>query len=104
MDDPAKRNPPTKPPETLDDVPADAIAVIAAYAGFFDRAKLAVCGKIISQACAKVTSDVLVVIQMGGAETYAGDGALWRRCADAPSCCYEGDHALNVGGKMWRIR
>ena len=35
-------------PATLDQVPADAVAVVAAFADFFDRAKLAVCGKIIS--------------------------------------------------------
>ena len=52
------------------------VKIIAAHAGFFDRAKLTVCNKQLSQACAKVTSDVLVVVKMGGAETYAGDGAL----------------------------
>ena len=47
-------------PSSLDEVPADAVAVVAAYAGFFDRAKLAVCGKLMSQACATVKSDVLM--------------------------------------------
>ena len=69
------------------------VKIIAAHAGFFDRAKIAVCSKLLSQACATVKSDVLVIIQMGSAETYAGDGALWRRCADAPSSGYEGHNA-----------
>ena len=99
MQTPSAENKAQAAAATLDDVPADAVAVVAAYAGFFDRAKLAVCGKLLSQACATVKSDVLVVVQMGGAETYAGDGALWRRCADAPSVCYEGDHALNARGR-----
>ena len=41
-------------PATLDQVPADAVAVVAAFADFFDRAKLAVCSKHLSQACATV--------------------------------------------------
>ena len=51
----AIENQATAAPSSLDEVPADAVAVVAAYAGFFDRAKLAVCGKLMSQACAKVT-------------------------------------------------
>ena len=77
----------------MDRLPAEMVKIIAAHAGFFDRAKIAVCSKLLSQACATVKSDVLVIIQMGSAETYAGDGALWRRCADAPSSGYEGHNA-----------
>ena len=68
----------------MDRLPAEMVKIIAAHAGFFDRAKIAVCSKQLSQACATVKSDVLVIIEKGHAETYAGDGALWRRCADAP--------------------
>ena len=50
-------------------MPPEMVKIIAAHAGFFDRAKLAVCSKELSQACAKVTSDVLVVVKLGGAET-----------------------------------
>ena len=103
MDDPAKRNPPTKPPETLDDVPADAVAVVAAYAGFFDRAKLAVCGKLISQACAKVTSELLIVHRTPFGDTrevYIGDHSLWRRCADPPIKLWTPGHAVCINGRM----
>jgi hypothetical protein len=91
----------------MDRLPPEMVKIIAAHAGFFDRAKLAVCSNQLSQACAKVTSEVLVVVKMRGAETYAGDGTLWRRCADAPSVLprgYEGHAALEVRGKVWRIR
>ena len=91
-------------PSSLDDVPADAVAVIAAYAGFFDRAKLAVCGKLISQSCAKVTSELLIVQNFVAGdsstrEVYVGDDSHWRRCADPPNNFWSVDQTVCIDGR-----
>ena len=67
----------------MDRLPPEMVKIIAAHAGFFDRAKLSVCNKQLSQACATVKSDVLVVVRMGGAETYAGEERLCGRRGDS---------------------
>jgi len=96
---------------SLEGLPAEMVAVVAAHAGFFDRAKLATCSKHLSRSCATVTSEVLIV--RGGPrhevfglphEMYAGDGTEWRRCAD----CLGGDSEevafVGMKDKAWRIR
>ena len=88
----------------MDTLPADVIPAIAAYAGFFDLARLTVCSKHLSRECAAVASDVLVVVREGGIETYACDGAQWRRCADSPrGSTNDGRQIASTIGKLWRM-
>ena len=90
-------------PAALDQVPADAIAVVAAHADFFDRAKLAVCSKHLSRACATVKSELLIVAKAnaGGntCEVYMGDDSHWQRCADPPSKFWNNNHAVSIDGR-----
>jgi len=100
----AIENQATAAPSSLDEVPADAVAVVAAYAGFFDRAKLAVCGKLMSQACAKVTSELLIVQNFVAGdsntrEVYVGDDSHWRRCADPPNNFWSVDQTVCIDGR-----
>lgn len=88
----------------MDTLPTDVIPAIAAYAGFFDLARLTVCSKHLSRECAAVASDVLVVVREGGIETYACDGAQWRRCADSPrGSTNDGRQIASTIGKLWRM-
>ena len=88
----------------MDTLPTDVIPAIAAYAGFFDLARLTVCNKHLSRECAAVASDVLVVVREGGIETYACDGAQWRRCADSPrGSTKDGRQIASTVGKLWRM-
>ena len=100
----AIENQATAAPSSLDEVPADAVAVVAAYAGFFDRAKLAVCGKLMSQACAKVTSELLIVQNFVAGdsntrEVFIGDDSNWRRCADPPNNFWSVDQTVCIDGR-----
>ena len=99
----AIENQATAAPSSLDEVPADAVAVVAAYAGFFDRAKLAVCGKLMSQACAKVTRELLIVQNFVAGdsntrEVFIGDDSNWRRCADPPNNFWSVDQTVCIDG------
>ena len=104
----AIENQATAAPSSLDEVPADAVAVVAAYAGFFDRAKLAVCGKLMSQACAKVTSELLIVQNFVAGdsntrEVFIGDDSNWRRCADPPNNFWSVDQTVCIDGRACEL-
>ena len=91
-------------PASLAEVPADAVAVVAAYAGFFDRAKLAVCSKHLSKACATVKSELLIVAKAHRREVYIADDSQWRRCADPPNQFWGSEHAMCIeDGKLCMV-
>ena len=90
-------------PATLDQVPADAVAVVAAFADFFDRAKLAVCSKHLSRACATVKSELLIVGKPYRDEFYIADDSQWRRCADPPSRFWNNNHSVSIDGRYCMV-